>query len=108
MVEAQDNTGDVVETGVAAIEAQTQAEKSATVLKKLQSSKVSVKGELSGKASGIRTTWFAEVTDVMQACEYYKDEPQLKELLTKLGSAAARGGRRQIPGFKVDSKEKVG
>lgn len=106
---AKESDGDVVETGVAAIEAVSEAEKAAAALKKLQNSKTQVKGTQSDKATGLRTTYFAVVINIDEAFNYYKDEhkSEIIKMLEKFASQDARGGRRRIPGFDIQSQQKV-
>lgn len=94
----------------AAVEA-TQAQEAAVVAEKaadnIAKEKVQVRGDLSDKATGFRTTWSAALIDPEKAFAYYKDNLKLIALLESLASADARGGRRRIPGFDVTSTRTI-
>lgn len=64
-----------------------------------------VAGTYGQRAHGLRTQWLAEVIDLPVAVVHYLDHPGLMALLTKLASADARGGARDIPGCRVYAKE---
>jgi hypothetical protein len=64
-----------------------------------------VRGRYSRRARSLRTTWYAEVDDVVLAFAQYQDHPKVREILTELASADARAGLREIPGCRVLSRE---
>lgn len=66
-----------------------------------------VRGAHSSRSRGFRKTWHAEVTDLDKCFAHYRENPKVRELLTSLASADARGGRRRIPGCRVDEKESL-
>ena len=71
-------------------------------------SRAQVHGEVAGRATSQRQTWAAtEISDIQVAFDYYKDHAKVRELLLQLASADARGGRRRIPGFKVEPKTSI-
>jgi hypothetical protein len=70
-----------------------------------------VKGSYDRPAASLRTTWYAEITDVIKAARYFRDRPVLKDVLTNLASALARSGMRNppdgpgIPGCNIMSRK---
>lgn len=97
-----------IQDQVAADEAADAAKKAGQQAAATARSRATVKGEVSGRASGLRGSWRAtEITDIDKAFNNYRDHPQVAELLLKLASAAARGGARRIPGFKLDNPKTV-
>lgn len=104
---ARANIEDAIQNEVAAEEAQKAAKAAEKKATSIARSKVGVKGEYSAKATTTRGTWKAHITDIDKAFAHYKDHPKVAELLTSLGSADARGGRRRIPGFDIKEDRKV-
>lgn len=64
-----------------------------------------VAGNYGQRSHGLRTRWLAEVIDLPTAFVMYMDHPDVLALLTRLASADARGGAREIPGCRVYSEE---
>ena len=88
---------------VAADEAQEKADEVQKQAEATERSKVGVKGEVAERSTGQRGVWKAtEITSIDDALTYYGDHAKVRELLLQLASADARGGRRRIPGFKVE------
>lgn len=99
---------DVIGAEVAADEAEKKAEEARREAQRVARERPQVRGEVSQRASGFRTTWKATaITDIDQAFAYYKESAKVRELLLSLASADARGGRRRIPGFKIEEQKRV-
>lgn len=59
-----------------------------------------------GRASGLRTVWHAEITNIRAVFMHFQDNPRVVEVLQSLADAEARGGR-EVPGAIRKSKEVV-
>lgn len=103
----EEGTGHSIQAAVEAKQATEAAEVADKTAVSISKEKVQVKGDMSDKATGFRTTWAAKLIDPEKAFDYYKDNLKLIALLESLASADARGGRRRIPGFDVTSKRSV-
>lgn len=96
---------------VAAQNAEADAQEAEAEATRVANGKVQLKGDLGGAASA-RTTWYAEWDTkdpkaLNKAIIHYAARSELKDLLKRFASADARGGEREIPGFKVLSKETI-
>lgn len=97
-----------IEDQVAADEAAAQAEKLADQAAATARSRAQVRGEVSPRATALRSVWKATaITDPALAIGQYGEHPDLLDLLLRLASADARAGRRRIPGFKVEKISSV-
>ena len=91
-----------IEDQVAADEVAEAAKKTARAAERTSHERVGVKGEVA-QSIGLRTQWKATaITNVDDAFAYYKTNADVHALLLRLASADARGGRRRIPGFKIE------
>jgi len=108
--EAREKTNEAknLEEMVAADELAAQAEEKAAQADATARGRAGVKGEVSSRSTGLRGAWKATaITDLSLALSAYSDHPDLTELLLRLASADARGGRRRIPGFKIEKVTSV-
>ena len=96
-----------IEQDIAADEAKAKAEQAEKDAEKATKAKPQVQGDLGGKATGFRTTWKAVIIDIDKVFNYYKRDPKVAEVLTKLASADARRGRRRIPGVDVQEERNL-
>jgi hypothetical protein len=107
--EAAKGDGDTIQNEIAAERAEKQAEDAQKTANRVGREKASVKGSFSTRSTGMRGQWKAtEIMDMGKAAAYYADHPKLTEVLLSIASTDARGGRRQIPGFKVERVQSVG
>lgn len=92
--------GDVIANTIAAEEARQKADEAlaATVA---APTRAKVKSDYGTRAASLPARWVARVTDVDAAFAHYKSNPAVMETLTRLASADARSGARQIPGCQV-------
>ncbi len=60
-------------------------------------------GGYSGRKTGLRSVWRAEITDYRKALDHYAEHPDIAAVLQKLADAAARAGRgtTSVPGIKA-------
>ncbi len=98
-----------VQDQVAAQEAAKVAETASKTAARVEKAPVGIKGMAGtgSRATSERGTWKARITDIDAAFAMFKDDPKVIELLTALGSAAARGGMRTLRGFEVYEDRKV-
>lgn len=96
---------DAIGAAVVADEAAKEAEDLAKQAVVAGRQKASTKGDLSARSTGLRKTWFAELTNVNKALRYYGYREEVKELMVKLASAEARSGVREVPGFNITYRE---
>lgn len=96
--------GSSVEKVVAARRLQEQAD-DASRLAAQPEARAQVRGQYSERARSLRKFLSAEVDDVLLCLIYFQDHPDVRELLTKLASAEARAGARDIPGCRVIERE---
>lgn len=100
---------DVVAADTAA-KAATEAVATATVA---QAAKPQVRSELTGRASGFRTTWKAKIVDLKLAADHYLTDTRgkiaLTEAIQKLANADAKAmkDKTAIPGIKAAPDEAV-
>lgn len=64
-----------------------------------------VRGEVTGKASSLRSRKVAVLDHVGDALAHYRNHPDLVELVTKLANAELRHGAERVPGFRVEVKQ---
>lgn len=71
--------------------------------------KPQVRGSLTGRASGFRSYWRAEITDRMAALTAYQGHPKLLETLQQLADADAREMKDalRVPGIKAIQDRRV-
>ena len=97
-----------IEDQVAADGAAEAAKKAERQAARTAKERVGVKGEVAGRALGLRTQWQATaITDIDAALAHYKANAKVHELLLRLASAEARHGRRRILGFKIEAVQSV-
>ncbi len=101
--QAEEGKGSTIQTEVAADQAEKDAAAAEKEARQIARAKVGVMGDYSKRSTGTRTTWKATVTDIDKAFDHFRDHKKVKELLESLGSAEARGGRRRLPGFKIEA-----
>ena len=99
--------GSTIQHEVAADQAAKDAKKAEKEAGQIARATVGVKGDYSKRATGTRTTWKATITDIDKAFNHFRDHKKVKELLESLASAEARGGRRRLPGFKIESTKSL-
>lgn len=60
-------------------------------------------GGYSGRKTGLRSVWRAEITDYRKALDHYAEHPDIAAVLRKLADAAARAGKAttSVPGIKA-------
>lgn len=63
--------------------------------------RASVKSEYSARARTLRSFWSARISNIDAALSTYRDHPDVAETLTRLASAEARGGVRELSGFEI-------
>jgi hypothetical protein len=90
----------------AAIAAENATKRAADLQKEASArpSSVNQKGDYASRAVSLRTNRHAEITDVLKAARYYKNDPKLIEVLKSLAGAeirAAKGKDISIPGVEV-------
>jgi len=102
--EAAANAGTSVQSYVLTQQAEKLAEKAARLAARPEA-RAQVRGQYSSRARSLRTFWAAEVDDVLLAFVFFQDHPDVREVLTKLASAEARAGARDIPGCRVIERE---
>lgn len=98
-----------VEAALAVETAQAAADTALKGLDQAECAKPLVKGDLSFRASGLRTHWSAEVTDWKLAGSWYLQYASVREAIQQLANADARTQKAalNVPGVKPVSVEKV-
>lgn len=98
-----------VEATVKANEAAARAEQSYSDAAAATAAKPQVRGETTGRASGYRTTWRAEIVDAKLALVHYATHGKILAALQVAADADARAlhERADIPGIKVISEKVV-
>ena len=92
-----------IQDEVQADELSAQAEEKSRQAAATARSHAQVHGEVSGRATSLRSVWKAtSITDLNIAFSAYSEHPDITAVLLKLASAEARGGRRRIPGFQIE------
>ena len=106
---AEVNEGDVVENHVLAQQAEERADEAVKDAERVAKSRTSVKGDFSARASYLRTSWYAEITDCDKALEHYRNHPKVREVIQSLASADARSPEKRngpaIPGVEFQSQQ---
>lgn len=90
-----------------AAELQREADKAASVAGRAEKARPLAAGE--GRATGLRTSWTATVTDYPAMLTWLRkrDPEALRAFLSDYASKAVRGGARDIPGVSIVSERKV-
>jgi hypothetical protein len=89
---------------IAASEAE-RAAKEASAAAAAVPERAQTRGQLSGRARSLKTTWHARVVDPYAAIRHYRDRAEVRELVERLANADARAGVRAIPGCAVYSTQ---
>lgn len=98
-----------VEEAVAAEEKIKAAESAIKMADRLAKAKAQVKGDLSARASGLRTYWHARITDYQAALKHYGEHPKVREVVQSLADADARTQKDalNVPGVEAYSDQKA-
>lgn len=78
------------------------AEEALTLSQRLAKLKPTVRGDLSKRASGLRSFWSARITDWPKAIEHYGDHPKVRDLIQQLANEDARKHKADlsVPGVQ--------
>lgn len=92
---------ETVEDVMAAEQAQADADQSVKDFEQVSKSRVTVKGNYSNRASGLRSSWRSEITDFDAALNHYRDHPKVHDVIKHLADADARSPDKRtqdVPG----------
>lgn len=101
---AKQTDGDIVGGAMQAEAVAEAAEAAVKTASTIARSKVAVKGDLGGRAAGLRTTYYGEITDMNLVYRRFCKHPKVAEVLLQLVNADIRAGVRRIHGVTIKSK----
>lgn len=106
---AKENAETPIENQVVAEEAQKRADTMAKRAETAAAAKPTLTGDATGRASGYRTVWSADITDWKLAAQSYADYPKVRETIQREADADAKRLKdaMMIPGTKPKSERKV-
>jgi hypothetical protein len=101
---AEAGTGEVIQNIVAA---ETLEAEAATALKAVEQApaRAQVRGEYGRRSRGLRTVWYAEVTNYDALYLHLFENKDLRAEMVRLANAEVRAGARAVPGCDVKSRQ---
>lgn len=98
-----------VQAAIVVEETAAKADAAIAALAEAERARPVVKGGLAARASGLRTYWFAEITDWSKAVAHYDEDPRVREVVQALANAEARTSHEKmmVAGAVAKSEERV-
>lgn len=98
-----------VEDALRIEQAQKEAKDAIKLANRAGKAKAQVRGDLSLRSSGLRTYWFARITDYRKALKHYADRQEVRDVVERLAAADARNMKDalKVPGVESYSEQKA-